>query len=287
MRLEAIIFVTLTVVLTLVQAARAQKPRRGGTVYNLLDRVSWIAGGLVAIAVGFWRPWFIETWWRALLFAPILSIAFASLFLFIVGTVLEFSTEKETVRIPIRIVFLLAVLGAIFFGLKSCGANTNQKPPAGAALEILREHFMHDEVAKWLRDSTTRSSLRRTLAASGFRFVGTERQGGQEADGFSPSLRTGGTSPPIRVLTAFFVPGSEKPVALNVLGLTPSLQERAKQLLEFSLDSIEASSALSDPPTLHFLGGERLGPQRLLKVMLRVNRLKIDIYSVTYAMSAE
>jgi hypothetical protein len=40
MSLERIIFVALTVVLTLLQAASAQKPRADGTIYNLLDRLS-------------------------------------------------------------------------------------------------------------------------------------------------------------------------------------------------------------------------------------------------------
>ena len=120
MNLEAIIFVAFTAVFTLLQAASAQKPQAAGTVYNLLDRLSWIAGGLITIAVGFWRPWFIETWWKAVIFAPVLSVAFSALFLLTVGHVLS-STEREPTFIASRVVVLIAVLAAVFFGLKSCG----------------------------------------------------------------------------------------------------------------------------------------------------------------------
>lgn len=121
MILSAGIFVVLTVVFTVLMAASAQRPRADGSVYNLLDRLSWIAGGVITIAVGFWRPWFIETWWKAAIFAIILCISFSALFLLTVGSVLS-STAQDPVRTAIRIVVLIVLLLAVFFGLKSCGA---------------------------------------------------------------------------------------------------------------------------------------------------------------------
>jgi hypothetical protein len=120
MTTELIVFVSLSTGLTVFQAATAQKPKADGTVYNLLDRVSWIVGGALALAVGFWRPWFISTWWKAAIFAPILCIAFSAFFLSMVGSVMTTKTDDYQ-RIAIQVVAYISVLIGVFFALKSYG----------------------------------------------------------------------------------------------------------------------------------------------------------------------
>jgi hypothetical protein len=121
MSLESIVFVALTIAFTVLQVAHAQKPKADGTVYNLLDRISWIAGGAVALAVGFWRPWFMTTWWKAAIFAPVLCTAFSSFFLSGVGSMLTTKTNDSR-RIAAQLIVRIVGLLAVFFALRSCGA---------------------------------------------------------------------------------------------------------------------------------------------------------------------
>lgn len=178
----------------------------------------------------------------------------------------------------------LLTLSCLMLG---CSRSISQTPPANAAIESMREHFMYAEVTDWLKADLARSSLRSMLQSRGFKFDGTERQGGQEVDGYSLSAGAGVSNVPRVGLTALHAPGTERVVGINVIALSPAGQTEGKKLVEFSLDSVDASAAGAGSGQLHFLGAERLGPRKLLKIMLRVDRLRNEVFSVMYVVSAE
>ena len=120
MNVEITVFIILVTIITLFQVATAEKPRVEGTVYNLLDRASWIIAGVATIAIGIWRPWFTESLWKAIIFPPLFLIGLAALFMLSVGTVLS-PTAKTSTQFKIQITLLVFLFFGIFFGLKSCG----------------------------------------------------------------------------------------------------------------------------------------------------------------------
>ena len=78
MSFELLLFIGLVVFLTLFQALMVQPVRGAVTMYQLTDRPSWLIGGVLAIGIAIWRPWFTTSWWKALIAAPILSLIMAS-----------------------------------------------------------------------------------------------------------------------------------------------------------------------------------------------------------------
>ena len=120
MSIEVAVFMGIATLLTVFQVASAEKPEEGGTVYNLLDRASWMVAGVATIAIGIWRPWFTESLWKAIIFPPIFVIGLASVFMLTVGTVLMPSAESP-MQSKIQLGLLALLLIGIFFSLKSCG----------------------------------------------------------------------------------------------------------------------------------------------------------------------
>ncbi len=116
MRIELIIYCSIAAFLTLIQAIAAQSPRNAKTVYQLLDRVSWIFGGALAIAIGFWNPWFTTTWWKAIINSLWIFFLMSSLPMVFLGDALYES------KLPITRVLTHLVLGSVlFFLFRACG----------------------------------------------------------------------------------------------------------------------------------------------------------------------
>jgi hypothetical protein len=146
---------------------------------------------------------------------------------------------------------------------------------------------MHDEAVAWLTDKPRRAQLRSELQRAGYRYDGVQRQGEQEVDGFSRASLTNGVSGPATGLTLLYAPDGETLVGLTVLHFDPVRQQDAKNLSEASFADVDAPSTASASARLHFLGVERLGPRELLEMMIRVDTLQNDVYSVMYVLSAE
>jgi len=117
---ELIIFCGLAGGFSFLLTISAQSPRGAKTVYQLIDRVTWISGGVIAIAVGFWKPWFTTTWWKALIFAPLLVILMASLTQVVLGSILTIDTKDKT-RMVSHLIVLGLFVGMAILGLRACG----------------------------------------------------------------------------------------------------------------------------------------------------------------------
>jgi hypothetical protein len=173
---------------------------------------------------------------------------------------------------------------AVVLSLCCSGGDVRTRPASEAVLTELREHFMHQEAVGWLTSVSNRSQLRTDLERAGYQFVGgVEQHGEHEVDGFSRSLVVNGLALPATVLVFRYAPGAQQLVGVNVLQLDPQRQQDAKTLLGSSLALIDAPSG-----RLHFLGVQRLAPNQLLKMMIRVDPPpRDDICSVMYVLAAE
>jgi hypothetical protein len=163
-----------------------------------------------------------------------------------------------------------------------CTTNIRERPAPPAAIAHLRQYFLHDEIVQLLLQNHSRESLRNALLAKGFHFDGTQRQADQDSDGFSQGVAL--AQLPIPAIGMTIIYGhADRPIAINVLAIKPDVQERAKELLAFSVDPVAASKS----GTLRFIGNERLAPNRLLKLMLRSERPMSPggtlLYSIFYA----
>lgn len=117
---ELIIFYSIVGLFTVLQSLAAHPLAQAKTVYQITDRLSWGIGGLLAIGIGVWKPWFTTTWWKAALFAfllPVLMSSFAQMFL---GSLLTMETENKT-RIVSRLMTLFIMGSLVFFGIRACG----------------------------------------------------------------------------------------------------------------------------------------------------------------------
>ena len=113
------LFCILAGAFTILMAASALSLKGAKTVYQMTDRLSWIGGGLLAIGVGFWYPWFTSHWWKALIFAPLLCIVFGGLAQTFLGSVLTMDTSDKT-RIASRLIALAIVATIVVFALRAC-----------------------------------------------------------------------------------------------------------------------------------------------------------------------
>lgn len=115
-------FLTVVVALTVLQTATASRLSGAKTVYEMTDRPSWIIGGVLAVAIGLWRPWFTESWWKALIVGPLLVISMASTAQTFLGRSLSFDKTKATPYLRVaRVVSSLLVLLIMFLGFRACG----------------------------------------------------------------------------------------------------------------------------------------------------------------------
>lgn len=167
--------------------------------------------------------------------------------------------------------------------------SANRRPAPQSVLQQLRALFMHDEVVQLLVSDSTRIQLRTELTKKGYRFDGSAVQSGQEVDAFSTDPLGGPVALHRTMLTLLYAPDAAHLVGVNVLRVSPEAQAQAKALAASSFDSIDAVSTtpLASTGTLHFLGVERLSSSRLLKLMVRVDRITNEVYSIIYVMSAE
>lgn len=120
MTTELIIFCGLAGGLAFLQTISAQSPKGAQTVYQLIDRLTWISGGGIAIAIGIWKPWFTTTWWKALIFGPLLVILMASVTQVVFGSILTIDTTDKT-RIVSRLIAVGIFVGLTVLGLRACG----------------------------------------------------------------------------------------------------------------------------------------------------------------------
>jgi hypothetical protein len=171
------------------------------------------------------------------------------------------------------------VLAAVAAG--ACGPR-DPDPPAEGAIAVLREHFLHDEAASWLRSGMTQASLRSAAADLGFLFDGSGRQGEQAVDGFTRGLGDAAAAP-LAGLTAVYA-GTGQLDSLTVVALAPVLREEAQALVKSSRESVDARSG-STPVTLYLLGAERLTPERLMRVTVRLDKGRSAGYSVMYGLT--
>lgn len=119
MRIETLTFIVLAAAISVFQAGVAQKPKAIGSIYNMLDRISWLIGGFLTTATGLWKPWFTNTWWKAVLLAPVLVTAYSALFLSMMGTSLANMQANKTSRLITGLFLRIIVLLLIFYILKS------------------------------------------------------------------------------------------------------------------------------------------------------------------------
>ena len=121
MSAELLLFIGLVVLLTLFQAAMAHPVRSSATMYQLMDRPSWLIGGVLAIGIAAWRPWFTTSWWKVLIAAPVLSLVMASVAQLFVERALSFSAEESPARRVAKAFSSLIALSLLFFGFRACG----------------------------------------------------------------------------------------------------------------------------------------------------------------------
>lgn len=120
MTTELTIFCCLAGGLGFLQTMAAESPKGAKTVYQLIDRFTWISGGVLAVAIGFWKPWFTTTWWKAAFFGPFLLILMASVTQMVLGSLLTMDTTDKT-KIVSRLLSLGIFVGLTVFGLRACG----------------------------------------------------------------------------------------------------------------------------------------------------------------------
>lgn len=165
-----------------------------------------------------------------------------------------------------------------------CGPR-DPAPPSPDSLQRLRAQFLYDDVAVWMREGRTRPSVRAAAEAAGFALDGSGRQGDQEVDGFT---RTPDAPGPLTALTAVYDAGSTRLNTLTVTALAPELREHARALTTAAASTVEGRTARSGSAAiLYFLGAERLGPERLLRTSVRLDRAADTVYSVVYVVSPE
>jgi len=121
MSAELLLFIGLVVLLTLFQAAMAQPVRGAVTMYQVTDRPSWLIGGVLAIGIAVWRPWFTTSWWKVLIAAPVLSLVMASVAQLFIERALSFGAEDSSARRAAKALSSLIVLSLLFLGFRACG----------------------------------------------------------------------------------------------------------------------------------------------------------------------
>jgi len=117
---KLIAFCSIAGIFSALMAVSATSLRGARTVYQLTDRLSWIAGGLLVVGIGFWRPWFTTSWWKAVLLAPLLCVLFAGLAQVFLGSLMTIDTT-DRIRIASRLITLAIFLGTVFLSLRACG----------------------------------------------------------------------------------------------------------------------------------------------------------------------
>lgn len=90
------------------------------TAYEVADRPSWIVGAVLAIGIAVWRPWFTESYFRAVVSAVLLLPFLSSIGLNLVGGLVQKSTSSEHPRRS-SLFGNLVMLTLGFLALRACG----------------------------------------------------------------------------------------------------------------------------------------------------------------------
>lgn len=97
-----ILFCLIVAIFSLLQSRAAYRRAYAQTIYHFTDRLSWIIGGLLALGIGVWQPWFTATWWKAVgsdFLFPILMARFSGSFIDSLLTMEPESKQRRATRL--------------------------------------------------------------------------------------------------------------------------------------------------------------------------------------------
>ena len=117
---ELIIFCSIVGFFTLLQSRTAHPFSRAKTAYEFTDRLSWIIGGILTIVIGFWRPWFTTTWWKAILSSIFIFFLISGLSQAFIGSLLKIDLEDKTKTVS-RLLAVGIMFAILFFLFRFCG----------------------------------------------------------------------------------------------------------------------------------------------------------------------
>lgn len=83
------------------------------------DRRGWLVGSLAAVGIGVWQPWFSSSWWKAIIFAHLLSIGMAVLSNVLLGPLL-IAEKIEGSRVISRLITLVIIFGVAALSYRAC-----------------------------------------------------------------------------------------------------------------------------------------------------------------------
>ena len=115
------IFTGLVLLMAGLSTFTGHEVRRARNMNELTDRPGWILGAAGALIIAFWRPWFTDTWWKAIIFAPVLLICLAAFSRSALGVFLQPRDGEHTVSTVSRFLSLAMLSAVVFFVLRSCG----------------------------------------------------------------------------------------------------------------------------------------------------------------------
>src|SRR5262245_42706893 len=116
---DLILFCALVCISTLFSTVGAYPVSQAETIYQMLDQPSWVVGGILAIAIGFWKPWFTTSWWKAILSSFFLPIVMASVGGAFLGLLLTMDTS-HTRLVVARLTILSILVILTFLCLRAC-----------------------------------------------------------------------------------------------------------------------------------------------------------------------
>lgn len=181
-------------------------------------------------------------------------------------------------------VLILLVLLTFFTGIE-CGAQgpLAKRQVTEPVLQELKSQFFLSETVELALMKADRKISKEYFEKrkDNFVFMGSERRDQMTVDGYTVAGRSS-----VIGLSLFFFDGSYLTM-VNVM-INPLEEEKAKELIKKSLDSVDASGEYPiKKAKLYFLGVYKIEPTRIIKIMIREDVLVSGsvIYSINYAIS--
>ena len=176
---------------------------------------------------------------------------------------------------------------ATFFFTFVCGSTSCQRVDedlvSKSIVTELTGHFFFREVLEMVDKHRHRESVRAYFDEdqSAIRFIGSEDQNGLLVDGYE--IRG---DPSILGISLYFYGNEQLLVMVNV-AISPEAESKAHHLIQQTLDSVDAPGrGRSKAGRLYFLGLYPLGPDRVIKIMVRKDEVANgSLYSINYAIS--
>jgi len=192
--------------------------------------------------------------------------------------------KKTIAVIQNSLVFWCSILLGIFVLIFTTGCYPVDKKQAPEdVIRKLNDNFFLQEAIELSRGYDDRKKVRTYFVERrGFSFSGSEQQGAMTVDGYMPQELKN-----IIGVSIYFHGEQEKLVMVNVIFNPLAYDQKIRELINESLDSVDATGkGPSSKAKLHFLGMYPLGPSKVMKIMIREDAMNAGpVYSINYAIS--